>query len=90
MLERIIVGCIFGLPGAAIIIYNYYRIFSKKPTASPAYIIGGILGAAGVVAILGDSFKSKWYFILIPIILDWGLFLVSLVLALIGPRKKDK
>lgn len=93
VLERIVVGIIFGLPGFAIIGYNYYRIFSKKATSSPAYLIGGILGAVGVLSILGDAYRSRWYFILIPIVLDWGLFAVSLIWALIGepvkPEDKD-
>lgn len=87
IIERIVVFCIFGLPGTAIIGYNYYRIFSKKCKSSPAYIIGGILGAVGVLALLGDAWKEKWYFILIPIVLDWGLFLVSLFIAIFVPPK---
>lgn len=90
MLERIVVGAIFGIPGMALIIHNYYRIISKKPTSgSPAYIIGGIFGAVGVLAFLGSDIKSRWYLILIPIILDWGLCVVSFVLSLLGFPKRD-
>ena len=47
--ERIFVGVLFGVPGVIIIAYNYFRVFScyflkPKKMASPAYIIGGILG----------------------------------------------
>ncbi len=92
--ERIIVGVLFGVPGVIIIAYNYYRVFSfyflpPKKMASPAYIIGGILGAIGVVAILGDEWKNKWYFILIPIVLDWGLCIVSFIRSLLYPVTKD-
>ena len=91
--ERIFVGVLFGVPGVIIIAYNYFRVFScyfLKPQkmASPAYIIGGILGAIGVVAILGDEWKNKWYF-LIPIVLDWGLCLVSFIRSLLYPVTKD-
>lgn len=90
LLERIVVGCLFGLPGIALIVFNYYRIFSKKPTGSPAYLIGGIFGAIGVLAVLGSEYKSRWYFILIPIVLDWGLFLVSLIRGWSGPKERNK
>lgn len=86
-MERIAIGVIFGVPAVLVIGYNYMRIFSKKKTGSPAYFIGGIFGAVAVIAILGDRWKSQWYYILIPIILDWGLGVVSLVLALLLPPK---
>lgn len=57
--------------------------------ASPSYIIGGILGAIGVLAILGSEWKNKWYFILIPIVLDWGLCIVSFISSLLYPVTKD-
>lgn len=87
LLERIVVGCLFGIPGLLLIVANYVRIFSKKIKGSPAYILGGILAAVGVLAILGDHWKEDWYYILIPIVLDWGLCLVSFIVSLIKSNK---
>jgi len=89
LIERIVIGVIFGIPAVLLIGFNYARIFSKKINSSPGYFIGGILGAVAVIAILGDQWKQKWYYILIPIILDWGLMVVSFVLALILPPKRE-
>ena len=33
--------------------------------------------------------KNKWYFILIPIVLDWGLCIVSFISSLLYPVTKD-
>lgn len=88
LFERIAIGVIFGAPAVLIIGYNYARIFLKKLTGSPGYFIGGILGAVAMLAILGEQWKEKWYFILIPIVLDWGLMIVSFILALILPPKR--
>lgn len=82
ILARVLAGCVFGLPGAALIVYNYYHAITRKGTSSPAYVIGGIGAAIGVMAILGDEWKEKWYLILIPIILDLGLMIVSLAGAI--------
>ena len=90
LIERLVVFVIFGLPGFVLIGSNYYRIFSKKVTASPAYLLGGVLGAIGVLAILGNDYKSRWYFILIPIVLDWGLFIVSILYAIFGPAPSQE
>jgi len=90
LIERIVICVLFGAPAILLIGFNYVRIFSKKINSSPAYFIGGIFGAAAVIAILGDKWKEQWYFILIPIVLDWGLGLVALILSfLLPPTKED-
>ena len=81
IIERVVIGVIFGVPAVLLIGFNYVRIFSKKINSSPAYFLGGIFGAVAVMAILGDEWKSEWYYILIPIVLDWGLGLVSFILS---------
>lgn len=86
MLERILIGCIFGLPGVAIIAGNYTRIFKKGKKPSPAYGLGGILTAAGVLAFLGENFRSSWYLILFPIVFDYGLGLLSFVISASRPK----
>ena len=89
LIERIIICIIFGAPAILLIGFNYVRIFSKKINSSPAYFIGGIFGVVAVMAILGDQWKSQWYYILIPIVLDWGLGIVSLILSLLLPPKRE-
>ena len=90
LIERIVICVLFGAPAILVIGFNYVRIFSKKIKSSPAYFIGGIFGAVAVIAILGDQWKEQWYFILIPIVLDWGLGIVALILSfLLPPTKED-
>lgn len=89
LIERIVICVLFGAPAILLIGFNYVRIFSKKINSSPAYFIGGIFGAVAVIAILGDQWKEQWYFILIPIVLDWGLGLVALNLSFLLPPTKD-
>lgn len=90
LIERIVICVLFGAPAILLIGFNYVRIFSKKINSSPAYFIGGVLGAVAVIAILGEQWKELWYFILIPIVLDWGLGLVALILSfLLLPPKED-
>ena len=90
LIERIVICVLFGAPAILVIGFNYVRIFSKKIKSSPAYFIGGIFGAVAVIAILGDQWKEQWYFILIPIVLDWGLGFVALILSfLLPPTKED-
>ena len=89
LIERIVICVLFGAPAILLIGFNYVRIFSKKINSSPAYFIGGIFGAVAVIAILGDQWKEQWYFILIPIVLDWGLGLVALILSFLLPPPKE-
>ena len=89
LIERIVICFLFGAPAILLIGFNYVRIVSKKINSSPAYFIGGILGAVAVIAILGDQWKEQWYFILIPIVLDWGLGLVALILSFLLPPPKE-
>ena len=89
LIERIVICVLFGAPAILLIGFNYVRIFSKKINSSPAYFIGGILGAVAVIAILGDQWKEQWYFILIPIVLDWGLGLVAIILSFLLPPPKE-
>ena len=85
--ERVFAVCLFGLPAVMLIGANYARIFSKKIKGSPAYFIGGILGAFAVLAALGEDWAGRWYLCLIPIGLDWGLGIVSLLYSIFGPRR---
>lgn len=89
LIERIVICVLFGAPAILLIGFNYVRIFSKKINSSPAYFIGGIFGAVAVIAILGEQWKEQWYFILIPIVLDWGLGLVAFVLSFLLPPPKE-
>ena len=89
LIERIVICVLFGAPAILLIGFNYVRIFSKKINSSPAYFIGGIGGAVAVIAILGDQWKEQWYFILIPIVLDWGLGLVAIILSFLLPPPKE-
>ena len=89
LIERIVICFLFGAPAILLIGFNYVRIVSKKINSSPAYFIGGILGAVAVIAILGDQWKEQWYFILVPIVLDWGLGLVALILSFLLPPPKE-
>lgn len=79
ILERIVVGAVFGIPGVLIMGYNFYRIFAKTKTASPAYLLGGLLASVGVLAIFGSSWKDKWYIILIPFAIDVAFTIVSFI-----------
>ncbi len=89
LIERIVICVLFGAPSILVIGFNYVRIFSKKINSSPAYFIGGIFGAVAVIAILGEQWKEQWYFILIPIVLDWGLGLVAFILSFLLPPPKE-
>lgn len=94
-IEALVIGGLCGLASTVLIGNNYYRIFNyyrknpKKVTGSPVYLLGGILGVIAVLSLLGSDFKSKWYYCLIPIVLDWGLFVVALLFSIFAPPRKE-
>ncbi|MDO5157018.1 MAG: hypothetical protein Q4D51_13750 [Eubacteriales bacterium] len=96
VIEALVIGGLCGLASIVLIGNNYYRIFNyyrknpKKVTGSPVYLLGGILGVIAVLCFLsGDDLKSKWYYCLIPIALDWGLFVVALLFSIFAPPRKE-